>query len=60
MENKEKQTKSDISFHSSPVAEFSVSVCSTPKFICSSGDGVPRLVITEIEPLIKVIFTKTG
>ena len=29
------------------VAEFSVSICSTPKFICSSDDGVPRLLITE-------------
>ena len=31
----------------SPVAEFSVLVCSTPKFICSSDYGVPRLLITE-------------
>ena len=31
----------------SPVAEFSVSICSTPKFICSLGEGVPRLLITE-------------
>ena len=30
-----------------PVAEFSVSFCSTPKFICSSDDSVPRLLITE-------------
>ena len=30
-----------------PVAGFSVSICSTPKFICSSYDGVPRLLITE-------------
>ena len=28
-------------------AEFSVSICSTPKLICSSDDGVPRLLITE-------------
>ena len=32
---------------STPVAEFSVSVCSTPKFICSSDEGVPRLLNTE-------------
>ena len=25
-----------------PVAEFSASISSTPKFICSSDDGVPR------------------
>ena len=25
-----------------PITEFSVSVCSIPKFICSSDDGVPR------------------
>ena len=31
----------------SPVAEFSVPICSTPKFICSSVDGVPKLLITE-------------
>ena len=30
-----------------PVAEFSVSICSTPKFICSSDDGVPRLLNTD-------------
>ena len=29
-----------------PVAEFSVSICSTPKFICTSVDGIPRLLIT--------------
>ena len=29
------------------VAEFSVSICSTPKFIYSSDDDVPRLLITE-------------
>ena len=27
-----------------PVAEFSVSICSTPKFIWSSDDSVPRLL----------------
>ena len=26
--------------------EFSVSICSTPKFICSLDDGVPMLLIT--------------
>ena len=31
----------------SPVAEFSVSICSKPKFVCSSDDGIPRLLITE-------------
>ena len=37
-----------------PVAEFSVSICSTPKFICSSDGDVPRLLITENDiPLIK-------
>ena len=30
-----------------PEAEFSVSICSTPKFIWSSDDCVPRLLITE-------------
>ena len=30
-----------------PVAEFSVSICSTPKFICTSDDCVPRLLIAE-------------
>ena len=30
-----------------PVAEFSVSICSTPKFICSSDNGVFMLLITE-------------
>ena len=29
------------------VAEFLVSICSTPKFICTSDEGVPRLLITE-------------
>ena len=29
------------------IAEFFVSICSIPKFICSSYDGVPRLFITE-------------
>ena len=30
-----------------PVAEFFVLVCTTPKFICSSDDGAPRILITE-------------
>ena len=36
-----------------PVAEFSVSICSIPKFICSSDDGVPRLLIIENENFSK-------
>ena len=44
-----------------PVAEFSVSISSTPKFICSSYDGVPRLLITQnYISYKKVTFTKTG
>ena len=31
----------------SPVAECSVSICSTPKFVRSSDDGIPRLLISE-------------
>ena len=43
------------------VAEFSVPICSTPKFICSSDDGVPGLLFTESDIFdIKVSFTKTG
>ena len=34
------------SYVSTPIAEFSVSICSTPKFICSSADGILRLLIT--------------
>ena len=30
-----------------PVAEFSVSICSAPKFIYNSDDGVPRILIKE-------------
>ena len=30
-----------------PVVEFSVSICSTPNFVCSLDDGIPRLLITE-------------
>ena len=45
---------------SSLVAEFSVSICITPKFICSSDDRVPRLLIAEYDSsYIKVTFTKT-
>ena len=29
------------------IAELSVPICSTPKFICSLDDGVPRILITE-------------
>ena len=44
-----------------PVAEFSVSICSTPKFICSSDDGVYLgYKSQELLPLIKITFTKTG
>ena len=43
-----------------PVAEFSVSICSTPKFICRSNDGVPMLLITENVSDIKVTSTETG
>ena len=42
-----------------PVAEFSGSIFSTPKFISSSDDGIPRLLITGMTPLIKVTLTKT-
>ena len=30
-----------------PIAELSVSICSTPKIICSSDDGVGKLLISE-------------
>ena len=30
-----------------PVAEFSESICSTPKFVCSSNDGIPKVLITK-------------
>ena len=44
-----------------PVAEFSVSICNTPKFICSSDDDVPRLLITGNDTCnIKATFAKTG
>ena len=42
----------------SPVAEFSVSICSTPKFICSSDDVAPRLLITEYDTSYKSSFYK--
>ena len=35
------------------VAEFPVPVCSSPKFICSLDDGVPRLLITENDAFYK-------
>ena len=44
--------------YKSPVAEFSVSICSTPKFICSSDDSVRRLLITENDTSYKNIFCK--
>ena len=45
----------------SPVAEFSEYICSTPKFICSSDDGVPWLLNIENDTsYIKVPLTKTG
>ena len=34
-------------FTGNPVAEFSVLMCITPKFICNSDDYVPRILITE-------------
>ena len=40
----------------SPVAEFSVSICSTSKFICSSDDGVARLLMKEIPPYKSNIY----
>ena len=36
-----------ISLWIHPVAEFSVTVCSTPKFILTSDDGIPGLLITD-------------
>ena len=35
--------KHRIHIINNPVAEFSASICSTPKFICSWDEGVPRL-----------------
>ena len=44
-----------------PLAEFIVSICSTPKFICSLDDGVPRLLITESDSSYKSnIYKKKG
>ena len=43
-----------------PVAEFSVSICCTSKFIFSSDDGVPRLLITENTSLKKYLVQKQG
>ena len=40
--------------HVSPVAEFSVSISNTPKFICSLDDGAPRLLITENDASFKI------
>ena len=36
-----------------PVAEISVSICSTPKFIYTSDDGIPRLLISQSDPSYK-------
>ena len=47
----------DTALMACPIAEFSVSICSTPKFICNSDDGVPKLLIAEND--IKLTFTKT-
>ena len=44
-ENKIKNSKFQV--RDCPVAEFSVSVCITLKFICTPNDGVPTLLITE-------------
>ena len=41
-----------------PVVEFSVSICSTPKFFCSSDDGVPRILITENDASYKSNINK--
>ena len=44
-----------------PAAEFSMSICSIPNFICSSEDGVSRLLVTGSDTsYIKVTFPKTG
>ena len=44
----------------SPVAEFSVSICSTPKFFSSSDDGVPALFIAENDTSYKNNVPKNG
>ena len=36
-----------------PVAEFSISICSTPKFICSADDGVLRLLNSKSDAFYK-------
>ena len=41
------------------VVEFSVSIWNTPKFICSSDDGVPRLLITEYHASYKSYIYKS-
>ena len=40
-------TRSSYRIVANKVAEFSVSICSTPKFICTPDDGVPWLLIIE-------------
>ena len=44
--------------YKSPVAEFSVSICSTPKFICSSDDSVRRLLMTKNDASYKSNISK--
>ena len=41
-----------------PVAEISVSICSTPKFIYTSDDGIPRLLISQSDPSYKSNINK--
>ena len=43
----ENEAKKIAGINTSPEAEFSVSICSTQKFICSSDDGVPKLLVLE-------------
>ena len=52
--NKNQVIRLNKNYIISPLAEFSLSICSTPKFICTSDDGVNyrsrlliRLLITE-------------
>ena len=51
----------DLFIEKIPVAEFSASTCIISKFICSSENGIPRLLITENDTsYIKATFTKSG
>ena len=50
------QTKHEVTLlklKTSPVAEFSLSICNTQKFICSSDDDLPRLLISENDTFYK-------